>query len=413
MRIRQAWRFIGLAALLAFGVLQAQSADRLYGKITTRDGEILEGLIRWGTNEAGWVDLFNGNKPIPEEHNEELLRLLGREKEEPREFTFLGFRFDLDDDRGLPRRAASAIRFGHIRTIEPTGRNSALLTLKSGRQVEFVGGSNDLGSGLGKTVIEDFRKGTRELKWHQITLVEFRPVPPQARSKFGSRLYGKLTTRRGERFSGYVTWDLDEILGKDVLDGEERGEDREIKFEEITSIRRKSSSSSTVVLKSGREMVLAGSNDVDDDNRGILVSDPGFGQVTVPWSEFERLDLQPNPAGTGFGDFAEDKRLSGVVTTDSGVQYKGIIRWDNDEEYSWEVLDGYMRQVDFDIELGLVRSIEKHSGGSRVTLKDGRSFDLGESNDLDEDNKGIVVQQGDGKKTLVRWAEFRQVVFEG
>ena len=414
MRRLQIKRFFGLVALLAVsGSLQAQSADRLYGKITTRNGEVLEGLIRWGTNEAGWVDLFNGNKPIPEEHNEELLRMLGQEKEEPREFAFLGFRIDLDDDRGLPRRAASAIRFGHIRTIEPTGRNRALLTLKSGRQVEFVGGSNDLGNGLGKTLIEDTRKGTRQLKWHDITLVEFRPVPPEIRSKFGSRLYGRLTTRRGEQFTGYVTWDLDEVLGKDVLDGKDQGEDQEIDFEEIASIQRKSSSAATVVLKSGREMVLDDSNDVDDDNRGILVSDPGFGQVTVPWSEFDRLDLQPNPASVGFGDFSEAKRLSGVITTDSGAHYKGTIRWDNDEEYSWEILDGSIRRMDFDIELGLVQSIEKHSGGSRVTLKDGRSFDLGDSTDLDEDNKGIFVQQSDGKKVLVRWAEFRIAVFEG
>ncbi len=414
MRRLQIKRLFGLAAFLAVsGALQAQSADRLYGKITTRNGEVLEGLIRWGNNEAGWVDLFNGNKPIPEEHNQELLRMLGQEKEEPRGFSFLGFRIDLDDERGFPRRAASAIRFGHIRTIEPTGRNRALLTLRSGRQVEFVGGSNDLGNGLGKTLIEDARKGTRELKWRDITLVEFGPAPPEIRSKFGSRLYGRLTTRRGEQFSGYVTWDLDEVLGKDVLDGEERGEDRKIDFEEIASIQRKGWSASTVVLKSGREMVLDDSNDVDDDNRGILVSDPGFGQVTVPWGEFDRLEFQPNPGSVGFGDFPEAKRLSGVISTESGAQYKGTIRWDNDEEYSWEILDGRMGGLEFDIELGLVQSIEKHSGGSRVTLKDGRRFDLGDSNDVDEDNKGIFVQQADGKKVLVRWADFRKVVFDG
>lgn len=401
------------AALLAAGSLQAQNADRLYGTISTRDGDVLQGLIRWGTNEAGWVDLFNGNKPIPEEHNEELLRMQGKEEKEPREFAFLGFRIDLDDDRGLPRSASAAIRFGHIRTIEPTGRNSALLTLRSGRQVEFSGGSSDMGGSLGTVHIEDARKGTRELRWRDITLVEFRAVPEGVQSEFGSRLYGTLTTRSGEKFSGYATWDVDEVLARDILDGEEDDRKQEIAFEDIASIQRRGSSSAAVVLKSGREMVLRGTNDVDDDNRGILISDPGFGQVTVSWDEFDRLDFQPNPGSAAYDDFPEAKRLSGIVTTDRGTQYKGTIRWDNDEEYSWETLDGSTRRLDFNIELSLVQSIEKRPGGSRVTLKDGRTFDLGHSNDVDKDNKGIFVQQEDGKKVLIRWEEFQKVVFEG
>ena len=44
-------------------------------------------------------------------------------------------------------------------------------------------------------------------------------------------------------------------------------------------------------LDDGRKLRLRGSNDVDDDNRGILVEDPRYGRVEISWDDFERLEF--------------------------------------------------------------------------------------------------------------------------
>ena len=45
--------------VLAAGVASA-GTDRIYGKITTVDGDSYQGIIRWDRNEVSWVDQLNG-----------------------------------------------------------------------------------------------------------------------------------------------------------------------------------------------------------------------------------------------------------------------------------------------------------------------------------------------------------------
>lgn len=227
------------------------------------------------------------------------------------------------------------------------------------------------------------------------------------------RLYGTVTTAAGHEFTGYVVWDTDEILGSDVLDGEERGRDRKIPFERIAVIERAGSSASRVILTDGEELTLTGSNDVDSRNRGIGVSDPGLGQVLVPWREFVAVTFHvPRGRGVAYEDFDGGRPLYGTVVTRYGDGLTGRIRWDNDEEATWEILDGRDRGVDFDVELGLVdRIVRAGSWGVEVTLRDGRVLELEGSNDVDDGNKGVFVTLEDGEVALVRWRDLQEVTF--
>ena len=93
-----------------------------------------------------------------------------------------------------------------------------------------------------------------------------------------------------------------------------------------------------------------------------------------------------------------------------GQEFEGFIRWDNDEEYSWEILDGENGGLKFDIEFGQIDTVRKlGSWGATVTLLDGRTFELEGLNDVDRDNKGIFVQQDDGSMVLVRWDDFDEM----
>ena len=201
-------------------------------------------------------------------------------------------------------------------------------------------------------------------------------------------------------------------MSEDILDGDSRKRRRKIKFKDIKAIERYSSSAATVIFHDDEEIVLRGTNDVDDDNRGIIISDPGFGQVRVNWDEFDRLDFSPMGQAVGYDQFDGGRKLRGTVFTEEDESYTGDIRWDNDEEYTWEFLNGSYRGADFYIEMGLIESIEKKSRRTAlVTVKDGRTFRLRGSNDVDQDNKGIFITLANGDVEVVEWEEFDRVEF--
>ncbi len=393
----------------------ADNSGRIYGKIYTVDGDVLEGFIRWDRNEASWVDVLDGTKEIPRRYAR-----VDRDDERDNDRRSKRSRIDLfgihiytdGDNPYYSNSAQSGIRFGYIKTLKVVDDDRALLKLKGGEEVELVNGSTDLGDNIREIVIEDNREGEIELVWDDIDYIDFMEAPSKDHSNYGERLYGTVTTRRGQEFSGFICWDVDELFTTDILDGESRDRKQKIPFGKIASIERYSSSGATVNFKAGDEVVLRGTNDVNSSNRGIIVCDPAFGQVIIDWDEFERLEFTEAPRQVTYGDFGDVKPIYGKVYTESGDKYEGKIRWDNDEEYTWELLDGDYRGLSFDIEFSKVRKIEKQSRGATVTVSDGREFRLRGSNDIDDDNKGIYIENDKGESTVVDWDEFAYADFD-
>jgi hypothetical protein len=408
----RSWALAACGLALASTSLPAQDADRIYGRVSTAAGDVYEGYIRWDRNEGSWVDLLNGTRDL----DPDVLALAGEVEDEDRRarsVEFLGVRISWNEDDDHPSSAESGIRFGHVRSLRVTGDDDALLTLKSGEEVELRGGSTDLGDELRELLVEDPDRGTIELEWRDLDRIDFFEVPGGAAPASARRLYGTAEDRWGGRYTGWLSWDLDEILGSDVLDGEERGRDREIRFELIEGIERDGSSGSRVFLRSGEEVVLRGSNDVASGHRGVQISDPGLGQVEVEWGELASVRFTDPPASGGrYEDFDGGWRLYGTVETEDGESLTGPVVWDLDEAWSWEILDGTWRDVTYDVELGLVESIRKVSSRSvEVTLADGRTIELEGSNDVDRENKGILVEIGDDEAVLVDWDRFERVTF--
>ncbi|MBW3535135.1 MAG: hypothetical protein KY453_07955, partial [Gemmatimonadetes bacterium] len=337
---------------------QESAADRIYARVVTASGEVREGYLRWDRNEASWADLLNGSKAMPREWVDEAAELAGRDGERHDGgggFEIFGLRVSWDeDDWDAPRSAESGIRFGHLRSLAVSGDDQALLTLKSGEEIELRGGSTDLGAQLRSVVIEDAAGGSVDLRWRDLDVVEFMAAPAAADGPAARRLHGTLTDRWGNAYTGYVSWDLDEALTSDVLDGDERGRDREVPFGEVAAIERAGSCCARVVLVGGEELELDDSNDVDHRNRGIQVSDPSLGQVQVDWDAFASLRFHAPDRHAAYADFDGGRRLRGEVITDDGERWRGFVRWDNDESWSWELLDGEYRDVVYDVELGNV-----------------------------------------------------------
>jgi hypothetical protein len=347
-------------------------SNRIWGTVTTRRGTHT-GFIRWDKNEGSWADLLDANKVTER------------------------------------RTTDAGIRFGNITRLDRI-RDGALLTLRNGDVVRMGGGSTDLGPELRALTVIDPNTGWSEYDWRDLESIEFASAPPGTMAGEG-RLYGTLTTRDGVEFTGYLTWDVDEIFTTDVLDGEVDGREVAYPFGEIAEIHRQGRDAARVVLRDGAETTLSGTNDVNSSIRGISVSDPGLGQVLLTWDDFESVRLHPAEAEVGYESFQHVGALEATVETESGERVRGALQWDRDEAAGWELLNGDQGDIEFSIEFSKIAGIEKTSRGARATLLDGRTFELSGSNDVDSGNRGIVIE-ADGETRLIGWSEFRSLRIE-
>jgi hypothetical protein len=247
-----------------------------------------------------------------------------------------------------------------------------------------------------------------EFEWRDLESVDF--MAPGDTPPSESRMYGTLTTRSGLEFTGYVTWDVDEIYSTDVLDGDADGRRMSIPFGEIERIERQSSRSSRVTLTDGETYVLDGTNDVDASISGIEMADPGLGAVKLEWGEFESVRFHGTDDEAAVTYFDGGSPLRGTVETLDGDRYSGEIVWDADESFTWEMLNGEIDGLEFHVEFGNIERIEKSGRGARVTLLDGRTFQLSGSNDVDRGNRGVTIRT-DGRDYEVDWRDFDAVTF--
>ncbi len=397
-----------IAIAAAAPAARADTGGRIYGKLTTVDGDVYEGLIRWDMNEASWVDILNGNKELKRSGK-------GRRKYHDREKTIKILGITIGRSRTYSYESGSAqsgLCFGHIKSLEVIDDDAVFLTLKSGETVELEGGSTDIGEDIREIVIEDINEGEIEFEWDDVERIDFMQGSATLVSNFGERLYGTLRSRRGDEFTGWICWDVDELFTNDVLDGNERNRKHKIEFGKIEAIERHSSNAAHVYLKSGGDYILRGTNDVDDDNRGISVYVEGLGQIKVGWDEFERMDFTAPPHQVTYDEFDGGRRLQGTVYTEGGETHTGTIRWDDDEKYTWEILDGEFRDIEFDVEFRHIKEIKRRGyHSSIVTLWDGTSLRLKGTNDVDEDNKGIFIEMANGDEIELEWDEFDRVEF--
>jgi hypothetical protein len=404
------------AAVVATAPQQAPGAERLYGRVMTADGEMVEGYLRWDENEASAADILDGEKEIPWSHLEEAMRLDedGRGwRARERSITVFGIRVSWDEDDLDPETASSGIRFAYLEGLEVLDERRALLYLTSGETVELRSSSTDLGRGFRGLVVDRADGGTMDLRWRDLDRVEFFS-PPASASPTAGRLHGTVRTGSGLEFTGFIAWDMDEVLTSDMLDGEEDGEDRSIPFERIGAIERVGPGGSRVVLSDGRELLLEDSNDVDSGNRGIEISDPSLGRVRVAWRDFSDIRFHPPVPDAGRPLDAPGRRLFATVQLRDGTTRSGNVRWDNDEEFAWELLNGEARGgPELGIEFGRIGSVERRGRQSvEVVLLDGRHFVLDGSNDVNDENRGIFVQLDSGETVLVPWRDFMSASFE-
>jgi hypothetical protein len=402
---------VALAASLAAGDAPAEpntgaSADGfIYGTVETRNGKTHVGVLRWGDEETFWDDLFHSSKrDLPYLEYAEA----ARPDEDASWWERVGSTIGREFGVGRESRVV-AVRFGDLAGIRPTGADDAVLTLRDGTELEVEGYANDVGTTV---TVFDSKPGRIELRWKEIREVRFGPPPPGFEVEV-ARLRGTVTTATGE-LTGFIQWDSQECLTTDRLDGDFGGKRVSLAMGDIRSIERRDRRSARVVLDTGEELVLSGTNDVDDDIRGIHVEDPRYGRVEVSWEVFVKLVFdEPGGSGRGYGEFDPPRRLAGTVTTRAGARSSGNLVFDLDEEWTWEMLNGASGELDYTIPFAAVAVVEPQlQGGTDVRLRTGEVLRLDGSHDVSADNSGVVVLSDRGAEPeFVPWREIRRIEF--
>ncbi|WP_141719683.1 hypothetical protein [Roseivirga misakiensis] len=397
-----------IAVFTLVGSMSAVAQDEalIYGKLTTIDGDTYTGQIRWGDEEAMWVDIFNGNKEDNENYRylsrEDRRELRNRERR-----SWNGFNISWNSNSNYETTHEFQAQFGNISKIEINRRSEVKMTMRDGETVYVKDGSNDFNTTVH---IMDKELGKSSFRWSRIETIEFMDTPSKLDETMGAPLYGTVEIYGGE-YTGFIEWDHDERISTDILDGDTRDGDVKIEFGKLKSIERERSGSN-VITKSGRELYLRGSNDVNGENRGIIVS-TDFGQVDIPWRDFKKVTFKDAPKTVqNYKSFANLKRLSGTVTTVDGETLSGDITYDLDEAYSYEMLQGKDDDVEFIITMGSIKSITpKNYDYSSVVLKNGTELLIGDARDVNEDNDGVLVFSGSGDPKYIAWEDVKSITF--
>ena len=381
----------------------------IYGHVTTESGNDYVGFLRWGNEETFWDDLFHSAKtenPYTEYVDEDQ-----RPEDERSESRIRIFNYSVKfGSKNWPVDHVFIARFGDIDRIEPQGGEGALVIMRNGEQYEVEGYANDVG---GKIQVDDKDMGRIVLRWDRIETIDFMAAPSGA-DPGAWRLHGKVESDAGD-FEGFIQWDKQECLNIDKLDGDTEDGDVSLDMGNIRTIERRGSSRSIVTLKDGREMRLRGSNDVNDENRGIMVEDQRFGRVTVSWDAFDQITFSDaGKSGKGYDEYRPLGRLSGTVTTSEGAELRGEIVFDMDEAEAWEMLNGSYRDVEFDIPFANIRSItpEGHDE-AEIVLRSGETLILEDSQDVTDRNDGVLVfTRGGDEPEYVTWESIANITFD-
>jgi hypothetical protein len=397
----------GMAVAFFAVALEAKAQSHegfIYGKVYT-ENTTYTGPIRWGNEEVFWTDIFNASKA-----GDQFKKLVPQKDKEDDSWLNIDWSFgSIWENKIIAHQFGT--QFGNIAEMTMLRDSKVSLKLKNGREYILSGqGYNDIGS---KIQVVDSELGVIGVNWEKIRKIEFLPTPQKLDAIFGAPLYGTVEGTRHEKFTGFIIWDNDERLGVDKLDGDSEDGNVSLRFSDINKIE-KHGSGCQVTLRSGRQISLHNSNDVNDSNRGVLVVVPELGVVKYKWEAFRSVTFSTgNNSGPSFESFAKPNQLSGIVSSLDGEEYSGQIVYDIDEMFDIEILEGIENDIEYGVIFKNIRKIiPKNEDYSSITLRNGQSLLLGNGQDVSNRNGGVLIfEKGKKEPRYVSWRKINEITF--
>jgi len=380
----------------------------IYGKITSISDAEYQGQIRWGKEEAFWNDIFNATKTS---ESESTYKKYAQEKKNKNWWENLdGGILKIWDDEYSSQTHQFTCRFGDIKSLSPQGEGRVVCEFKNGLSMSLKGGSNDFGTTI---VINDFELGIVKMRWSKIKKIEFKDTPEKLENKLGASLFGEVKTTN-EQLTGFIQWDKDERLDSDLLEGSSSSEKLAIAFKKIACIENLGNKS-MVKIKNNKSIVMHGTNDVNSENRGIVVSIDGIGKVEIPWSSFSSVcfDDNNNDSGPAYKTYNNPQRLFGMVKDLNGTEFNGLIIFDKDEKWDFEQLEGLHNEHKYIIPFKNIKTIvPKNEDYTYVILRNEKKLLLGKLQDVSSKNEGVVIISSNSDANFIDWQEVDEINFE-
>lgn len=396
---------VGIAIVALAIETRAQSTEGfLYGKVYT-DNATYTGPLRWGTEEVLWTDLFNAAKTT-----DQYKKLVPEKQANDNSWLGIDWSFgSIWEDKIVPHQFVC--QFGNLSAITVQPNNEIKVRLKNGSEFRINGeGYNDLDSDIH---VIDPELGVVTIDWQRIKKIEFMETPARLETIFGQPIYGSAEGIRREKFTGYIVWDNDERLLSDKLDGDSDDGRASIKFGDIRRIE-KQANGSKVVLKSGRDLYLTGTNDVNSENRGIFIVTPDIGIVEMPWEGFRSITFSDAPVRSpAYSQFEPPAYLYATVSTLDGEDLSGRIIFDIDEVLDIELIEGRDNDIKYNVLLRNIKKIApKNNDYATIELRNGNTLLLGDGQDVSARNGGVLVfVKGKKEPKYVSWKKINEIVF--
>jgi hypothetical protein len=396
----------GIALLAFIAECSGQSHEGfMYGTVYLKD-KTYTGALRWGNEEVLWTDFFNAEKS-----SDQYQKMVPEKKDDEDSWFSQDWSFGSIWENKVVAHKFSC-QFGNLTTLTRMSGNRLELKFKNGGKLVVDGdGYNDVG---GKIQVIDPELGTVSLSWDRISKIEFVSTPSRLEGIYGMPLFGTVEGARKEKITGYIVWDDDERLSTDRLDGDDDDGDVSVKFGDVASIE-KEGRGSQVVLRSGKSLYLTNSNDVNDENRGVLVVVPDIGVIRFSWESFRKVTFtEPSKKPQTYNQFTTPLPLKGKVSRLDGDDLSGRIIYDIDETLDIEVLEGKENDIEYIIPMRNIRKITpKNYEFSSIELRNGESLLLGEGQDVSTRNGGVLVfVKGMKEPEYVRWKKINEITFD-
>ena len=392
-----------LSVLLTQPVM-AGGESFIYGKVLTRDDETITGFIRWGDEEVLWTDHLNGRKrqnlgvPLLDQADKDYLAQRKPERLVSWREVMSMLRSN-NDYVNFAKPHDFIAQFGDVERIDVREGYAVAIKLRNGETVEVLGGSNDIGTDV---FVWSGLDDPERIDWSDLSSVTFEQSPGDAVPPFDGALFGRVDTEIGQ-FVGQVQWDHDERVGIDELDGDVDGQDRSIPFSKLESISKRGDGS-LVRLKDGSSFHMTGTNDVDSDNRGIIVTVPGTGRVDIRWRLFNKVTFSDPSQLASYSDFGEIRNIAGQVQTREGERLTGRLIFNLDRAFNAEMLFGESAGLKYTIPFRDIKRISpKGTSAAQVALRTGDGLTLAYSNAVTDKNDGLIVFGAEDKPEFVSW----------